>query len=874
MPRSVRSLEDRVEHRVPEEMSRVWSLAILLAIFLLGLALRLYNLDANSLWVDEIYTVTTSRLDLQSMLRFLVVADSHPPLLYVTTKSFIGLAGSSDFAVRLPFALVGTISILLAYRVGEMLWSRTEGLVGAFLLSINAYHVEYSQEARHYALMTFLALLSLVFLLKALQDNRKGMWLGFAVATSLNLYLHYFTFFVLPAELLLAAWVIAGMWRRSARSQAEPGNRDEMDAHSGSTVPPGAPATRPAELARPLLASLTLIGILYLPWLPSMWQQLLGPVIKLQGLAVGAVPGASPTHEFVRQLLTTYAGMDGVLLLLFVGLFVLGLATSSRRQILFILAWVGVPFLATLLVQAGHHFNPKYAMYVLPIILLTVARGMVFLGRRVGSLCRRASRQCTATLTSLAALSLLFAALGVAPLADYYVEQKEDWRGVADYLHQNAAPGDVLITDGQGYLGGADATRTSRGLSYYFPASDHDVTILFPQKGLAARLHSHPARGANVWGILWHVDDLHTADHAENNVEIRQFARVTVVQLRKPDPDLEANAVSILNALLLLQPRPAGRVDLHLALAEIHSNAGRKEEATLQATLAGAAAAEYDRQIGLDPSVASRNWGWKPYWDLASTYDQLGMYREAATAYEEVLRTNPAHFQARARVGQLYRQLNEPAKVLATYQQALEIAPEDARLYFLLGEAYQGLGRIEEAALAYQQVLILEPNDEWAQTRLTMLSRPDNLEIPQSLLRSLGLRLTLLGHDGSSDTVAAGSPLNVTLWWQAVATMDRDYTLFVHLIGPDDVVWAQEDRLLLYQQRPTSDWRLGLVVSNEYQLPLPDDLPAGDYTLTVGVYHWVSGQRLPVWDEHGQRQQGDQIALYNVRVTPADSGEH
>ena len=122
----------------PSDVNRTPMLfSLLLIIFMLGLALRLYALDADSLWLDEVKTVLTSRLGFVSMLNFQAEESVHPPLLYVVTRFFLALLGDGDFVVRLQAALLGSLCLLLTYKLGEMLWTPKEGLIGAFLLSIS-----------------------------------------------------------------------------------------------------------------------------------------------------------------------------------------------------------------------------------------------------------------------------------------------------------------------------------------------------------------------------------------------------------------------------------------------------------------------------------------------------------------------------------------------------------------------------------------------------------------------------------------------------------------------------------------------------------------------------------------------------------------
>jgi hypothetical protein len=91
--------------------------------------------------------------------------------------------------------------------------------------------------------------------------------------------------------------------------------------------------------------------------------------------------------------------------------------------------------------------------------------------------------------------------------------------------------------------------------------------------------------------------------------------------------------------------------------------------------------------------------------------------------------------------------------------------------------------------------------------------------------------------------------------------MDKDYTAFIHLTDEEGHLWAQDDHILEDNGRLTSTWSPAAVVKQEFQVPLSPDLPSGKYTLLIGVYYWETGERLPVWDELGQRAHGDAISL-------------
>lgn len=84
--------------------------------------------------------------------------------------------------------------------------------------------------------------------------------------------------------------------------------------------------------------------------------------------------------------------------------------------------------------------------------------------------------------------------------------------------------------------------------------------------------------------------------------------------------------------------------------------------------------------------------------------------------------------------------------------------------------------------------------------------------------------------------------LIVTLAWQAQEEIARDYTAFVHLLGPGSRPAAQQDRQP--DGHPTGSWRPGEMVIDTYRVDLPPDLPAEIYTLTTGFYDLATLERL------------------------------
>ncbi len=96
-------------------------------------------------------------------------------------------------------------------------------------------------------------------------------------------------------------------------------------------------------------------------------------------------------------------------------------------------------------------------------------------------------------------------------------------------------------------------------------------------------------------------------------------------------------------------------------------------------------------------------------------------------------------------------------------------------------------------------------------------------------------------------TGAAGPGGRVTalVSWQALRRLNQDYTVFFHALGPDGNRWGQQDTMPQAGMLPTSQWRPGQVVQDQYQLTLAADAPVGgDYRYLLGLYQWQTGQRL------------------------------
>jgi hypothetical protein len=113
--------------------------------------------------------------------------------------------------------------------------------------------------------------------------------------------------------------------------------------------------------------------------------------------------------------------------------------------------------------------------------------------------------------------------------------------------------------------------------------------------------------------------------------------------------------------------------------------------------------------------------------------------------------------------------------------------------------------------------------------------------------------------------ITPGGVLSVELYWQVLAPIPADYTVFVHVLDAGDQIVAQLDRPPGGGTSPTSTWREGQTLRDTYPVPLPADLPPGDYRVRIGLYTWpdLTRQMITVAGQPA----GDSLILGAFRVT-------
>lgn len=153
-------------------------------ILLLGAILRIYNLDKESLWFDEVGSINLSmRSPIEVFTKF------HNSFFYFwLLKYWIKCFGLSESALRYLSAILGICSIFVIYKIARILFNQKIGLISAFLLSISPVHIFYSQEIRNYSLFLLLSLCSMLIFIKLIKKNQLKQYLLIILVNILLLF--------------------------------------------------------------------------------------------------------------------------------------------------------------------------------------------------------------------------------------------------------------------------------------------------------------------------------------------------------------------------------------------------------------------------------------------------------------------------------------------------------------------------------------------------------------------------------------------------------------------------------------------------------------------------------------------------------------
>lgn len=443
---------------------------VLFAAILLGFALRMINLEGRSIWYDEAFAILFSEKSFAAMWHGTVTsvqggaADVHPLFYYSLLHYWIGLAGDAALAARLLSILFGVATIPVIFRLGRELFGEQVGVASAVFLSAAPFHVAYSQEARMYAQLGFLAALALFAFVRYERTRLEKWWLVFVLSGTGAVYTHNLGFLFLFSigcyVLLKREWLL---------------------------------------VRGTLLAGLAIVA-LWLPWLILLPDEL----SKIsQSYWVPRPDGLS----LVQTIVSFTLGFDNArvpawliplglfLAILFLALAAYAAARQPRRELVFIVTVAVVPPVFLFVLSQWH------PVYITRALIPSFLALVVIVAWAIGRLPRlpRALLAASAALVALASFTSYYG---------YSEFPRPPFRQALDYLSVNAREGDTIVHDNK--LSYFPMHYYDRGRAQSFvpdPVGAGSDTLALPTQqalGLFATPLDVAVRGhARIWFVIF-----------------------------------------------------------------------------------------------------------------------------------------------------------------------------------------------------------------------------------------------------------------------------------------------------------------------------------------------------------------------------------
>ena len=149
-------------------------LLVSILFILTGIFLRLYQLNFENYWLDELvdFWVADPNITLHTtFLRRELVDDQTPYLFQLFLKVYLKFFGYDPEIGRQVPLIFGILSIPLVAILSYQVAKNNSFLLTILLVSINIYLIKYSQETRTYTLVFLLSTINLIFYYKVILPN-------------------------------------------------------------------------------------------------------------------------------------------------------------------------------------------------------------------------------------------------------------------------------------------------------------------------------------------------------------------------------------------------------------------------------------------------------------------------------------------------------------------------------------------------------------------------------------------------------------------------------------------------------------------------------------------------------------------------------
>ena len=396
------------------DIGRTTAASLLAITVAVATVLRLIGSNGQ-LWFDEIATLIHSVRMPLGVITTHFPSDNDHVLYSLLAHLSVVLGGETPLAVRLPAILFGIASIPLVYWVGKRITTRFEALGAAILMTVAAYHVWFSQNARGYTILLVLSLVGTRLILDGLKTRSIKPWLGFALVSALAAYTHLsMIMMVIGQAIAVALHLLIG-------------KRTSIDEIRGPAIG--------------FVGAALLTVALYLP--------MLGDIAGFfHGEATAAKPATiSGIFPMLAEMQLDFA--TGSFAIAVAGVFAIGLV-SYGRQLPLIPGLFFIPptliYFTTVLLERPT--RPRFFFFIAGFLILVGLRGVFVIIRFVLSRVGQPWPSYEKPVRWVAVAAM--AGMLIADLSRTYGKPKMDYEAALAFVDGSRRPGDVVTLAGVG----------------------------------------------------------------------------------------------------------------------------------------------------------------------------------------------------------------------------------------------------------------------------------------------------------------------------------------------------------------------------------------------------------------------------------------
>lgn len=847
---------------------------LIMAVLLLGAALRLSGIDAQSIWFDEGWSAMAAAEP--TAYHAAQFDQTNPPLYYTLLHLHATYAGSTIFALRWFSFALGMLALALTVPLMRKLRaSRAAVLIAVMLAAVNIPLWWAAQEMRMYSLLAALLTVCALAWEQLRTHPTRRAWAALALAELALLYSHN-TGPVIVLWLNIAA---LGAWLIHRK-------------------PP---------LLR-WIASQVIVGILWLPYFVARFLDLStanSALVRHPTLDASLWAGlwVAP-WEFLRDHPTV---SHGSLVILAALLILNRWRTPFRWLLAHLVVLIGGLLLA--LTILGNELHGRYLVMIVPLAVALLAEGLARLPRypRWG-------------LTLLIAGGMVWGGLYSLRHPAY---QHDDTERMVQHYQQTLGPEDTVI---------AWSYADRYELAYYWDqwgvnigrvtlpegADLNTVRPLLPTDGDVS-LNVWYTQRADYRGmmacVLGHGTITPPTRYEVNGMATLTYQRPTLVDIPTQPLSAAFSVGNIIAAGVMPTDFTANqRVCLPIQLQLMQPTQAELKAAVIvlnplgdEIARADAVFATANQRTSIDGTVGETLTAYPllalPPGAPPTTYTViLRLYDDAALSGYDFLRDgSPAGKDYplatwvpipgavwNVNASGLLSPLDDTAQPVFTGETVsveLEWAlPPDAPLPPLTWRAEGG------AALTVPPIVQQHDNRvlDWRRFQIPLdaptgpaaLTLPDGTVIARYAVNALPILLErpdmpyptdgqlpgigrVIGYDvAQGDT---NNTLRITLAWQAEGDIPTDYTVFVQVLDANGLLIGQSDSPPAAGERPTSTWRSGEYILDTHTVRFQGGIPqAGPLTLIAGMYD-ANGVRLLATDGRDFLQLGQGVGLTDTR---------